>query len=90
MELEGKIAVVTGAASGIGRRTACMLADGSVAALALVDMDVNGLEETAADINTARTLQINCDVSDEVALRALYERVTAECRGLDIVFIMPG
>ena len=90
MKLEGKIAVVTGAASGIGRRTAGLLAEGGVAALALVDLDAAGLEQTAAQLSAVRTLEINCDVADEAALRALYQRVTTECGGLDIVFNNAG
>lgn len=47
MDIKGKRAIVTGSASGIGRATARMLAERGAADIALVDIDVAGLEESA-------------------------------------------
>jgi NAD(P)-dependent dehydrogenase (short-subunit alcohol dehydrogenase family) len=47
MDISGKTAIVTGAASGIGRATAVQLASRGAAALAIVDVDTAGLAETA-------------------------------------------
>lgn len=51
--LEGDVAVITGAASGIGRALACRLAREKMS-LALVDVDAAGLEETARQICPTR------------------------------------
>ena len=71
MKLEGKVAVVTGAARGIGRATAIALA-GAGARVGLIDVDgplgVNGDEEITAAGGHARFA--HADVSDERALDA--------------------
>ena len=54
MSLAGKLAVVTGAASGIGKRTARAFASAG-ADLALVDTDEAGLEKLTAELETAGT-----------------------------------
>jgi NAD(P)-dependent dehydrogenase (short-subunit alcohol dehydrogenase family) len=62
---EGKVAVVTGAASGIGRAAAARLgADG--ARLVLVDRDAAQLASTAKDLGAA--VHLEADVTDEVAV----------------------
>jgi 3-oxoacyl-[acyl-carrier protein] reductase len=50
MEFDGKVAVITGAASGIGRAVAKALAQRNVGAMALVDMGET-IESVAADVN---------------------------------------
>jgi len=68
------VAVVTGAGSGIGRALAQQLAQAG-SALALADLDANGLQETAASLAKASagvTTHV-LDVSDETAVRALAE-----------------
>ncbi|MBT3626358.1 MAG: SDR family NAD(P)-dependent oxidoreductase, partial [Gammaproteobacteria bacterium] len=46
MDVLGKVALVTGAASGIGRTTAKMLVDAGLRGLVILDMDPAGLAET--------------------------------------------
>ena len=64
-EFEGRVAVVTGAASGIGAATATLL---SARGARVVGFDING--DPARDITTV-------DVTDEVAVTAAYEAVVA-------------
>ena len=63
--LRGKNALVTGAASGLGRRCAVVLAQAG-ARVALVDVNLAGLVETAATIDQAVTLPADVTRSDEV------------------------
>ncbi len=85
-KLEGRRAVVTGAASGIGRGIAVAFAREG-ADIAVVDLD----ETMAADVLAAvadagrRAIFVRADVSDEAQVRAMAERVLAEFGGVDIL-----
>ncbi|MBI2382475.1 MAG: SDR family NAD(P)-dependent oxidoreductase [Gammaproteobacteria bacterium] len=71
--LEGKVAVVTGAGSGIGRALAHNLASKGCK-LALADIDAAGLQETAAGIDT-EVLTQKLDVADRAAVYAFADAV---------------
>jgi NAD(P)-dependent dehydrogenase (short-subunit alcohol dehydrogenase family) len=73
--LRGKKALVTGAASGLGRRCAFVLAQAG-ARVALVDVNEAGLAETAATIDQALALPADVTRSDEVG-RMLTSAVEA-------------
>ena len=62
-DMKGKVALVTGAASGLGRATAFALGRAG-ASVCLVDVDATGLEETAAQLRAlgAPTLQHATDL----------------------------
>jgi NAD(P)-dependent dehydrogenase (short-subunit alcohol dehydrogenase family) len=86
MRLAGRTAVVTGAASGIGRAVAASLARRGCH-LALVDVDGPRLAETA-DLVRAPGLRVSrhrADVADRAAVAALPARVTAEHPGVDLL-----
>ena len=77
MKLRGKVIVVTGAGSGIGRAlTRALLARG--ARVAAVDLRRPGLEETAALAEAGEALSLHeADISDVTAVAALPEAVIA-------------
>ena len=81
-------ALVTGAASGIGRATAILLA-GRGAAVACFDVNADGLAETAAAIGE-RALPIPCDVTDLAAVEAAVSQAAADLGGLDAVANVAG
>jgi NAD(P)-dependent dehydrogenase (short-subunit alcohol dehydrogenase family) len=69
MEIEGKVAVVTGAAVGIGRAIAQRLAS-SGATVVLADIDEEGLDETRSSIGTAARA-VMADLRDDAAVASL-------------------
>ncbi|MEP7019488.1 MAG: SDR family NAD(P)-dependent oxidoreductase [Pseudonocardiales bacterium] len=89
--LEGTVALVTGASSGIGAATATMLA-GQGAAVALVARRRDRLDELAAAIVStgARALVIEADATDEQQVRAAVAQTVAEFGRLDVVIANAG
>ena len=81
--LEGKRAIVTGAARGIGRAIAERLAREG-ARVALVDVDADALREAAGTAGDD-ALALHADVRDEDAVRAAIEQAAARWNGLDVV-----
>jgi 3-oxoacyl-[acyl-carrier protein] reductase len=91
MHIEGKAALITGAAAGIGRAIAVALAEKGVRHLTLCDIDDRGLAETAAlaEGRGAAVTGRRLDVADfEDCERALEEANRNE--GLDIVINNAG
>jgi NAD(P)-dependent dehydrogenase (short-subunit alcohol dehydrogenase family) len=76
MEPRGKVAVVTGGGSGIGRALALELADQGAAGVTVADLDGERAEAVAGEIGD-RALAVGCDVSDEAAIAELLERTEA-------------
>ena len=76
-DLSGRVAVVTGASSGIGRALAVRLAREGMT-LMLADVDRGGLAETAALARETKVLTQITDVSDAVAVRHLADRAFGE------------
>ncbi|HEY0607352.1 MAG TPA: SDR family NAD(P)-dependent oxidoreductase [Herpetosiphonaceae bacterium] len=91
MQLANRTAVVTGAASGIGRATAVALARRKCH-VALADVDEAGLARTAELIG-AQGVRVSChklDVSDAEAVAAFPEIVRAEHPGVDVLINNAG
>ncbi len=86
MQLQGKRALVTGAASGIGRATAIRFA-AEGALVTIGDVNAAGLEETAAMMATAPRIQ-PFDATDYASCRALVEAAAQD--GLDAVCNISG
>lgn len=87
--LAGRVVLVSGAASGIGRATAERLA-AEGAAVALVDRDARLLDEVAAGLGPARVLPLVADVSRTDEVRGAVERTVAALGGLDGVVTCAG
>src|SRR4051812_40962207 len=84
--LEGRVAAVTGASSGIGQATALALA-GAGASVALAARRQDRLDELAERITAegGRALPVGCDVSDEDQARGFIQRAHEELGGLSIL-----
>jgi NAD(P)-dependent dehydrogenase (short-subunit alcohol dehydrogenase family) len=90
MNIDGKVALVTGAASGIGRATAQALADHG-ATVAIVDRDTGGLQETLQRAeHPGRLHAIGCDVTDTADLAAAFRTLLDRFGRLDIVTNIAG
>ena len=90
-KLDEKVALITGAASGIGRASALRMADDG-AAVMCADQDADGAAQTAAMIDQkgGRAASIQLDVSDEGAVQACLESTAGELGGLDVIFNNAG
>jgi len=77
--LEGKVCVVTGAASGIGAATCRRFAEEGA-----VTVGVDLVESPGVD------LSVRVDVTDELAVQALYERVRAELGAVHVLLNNAG
>ncbi len=86
--LEGKVAVVTGASSGIGEAAAReLVAEGmNVILVARSAEKIETLADELGDLATA----VPMDVGDEQAVEELFERVRREHGGLDLLFNNAG
>ena len=89
--LEGKVALVTGAAQGIGRAMALALGEAGADAL-LVDLNLNGAKETAAAMGRLRRrgVAIACDVSDPLQIRELYRQLDTTFGRIDFLGNVAG
>jgi NAD(P)-dependent dehydrogenase (short-subunit alcohol dehydrogenase family) len=93
MELRGKVTVVTGAASGIGRALAHRFADEAAAAVVVADIDGSGATHVAEAIEERHpgvSLAVACDVSDDASVGALIESAEATCGPVDLFFANAG
>jgi len=78
--LDGKVAIVTGAAQGIGRA----IADGLAAEGArIVVADLRGAEAAAASYEGG--VGLDADVADEAAVRRMVDQTLEQCGGIDVL-----
>lgn len=91
MEFQGKVALVTGAGSGIGKATALRLA-ASGARVVVLSRTMEEVAETRDDIEArgGQALAIDADISDEGEMARAVERTLAAYDRLDIVVANAG
>lgn len=73
MELEGKVAVVTGGAGGIGRALAERFVEEGARGVVVADLATASPEEVAESLGTPRAIGFSGDVTDEATVRELVE-----------------
>ena len=87
-QLKGKVAVITGAGSGIGRALAHQCAEHGMR-LALLDLKLPGLQETASG-TAADALLVECDVTDEAQVERAAEQVYERFGAAHLLFNNAG
>jgi NAD(P)-dependent dehydrogenase (short-subunit alcohol dehydrogenase family) len=91
ISFEGKVALVTGAASGMGFATAKAFAEAG-AAVTLADVHEDAVRAAAQKLAAAghRALAVRCDVSDDAEVATMVDRTVAEFGRLDAAFNNAG
>lgn len=85
-DLTGKTAIVTGSAQGIGRQIALALArsGANVAVLDLTEERAGPVVEEIKNLS-AKAIPVGCDITDEVQVKAMAEKVLQEFNRIDIL-----
>lgn len=91
ISFENKVALVTGAASGLGLATAKAFAE-SGAAVVLADWNEKAVQAAAGELADKghRTLALHCDVSDDAQVEATVEKTVATFGRLDAAYNNAG
>jgi NAD(P)-dependent dehydrogenase (short-subunit alcohol dehydrogenase family) len=84
VELEGRVAVVTGGASGIGRAMALRFADAGARGVVVADVNAEGAAAVAGEIGAGRALGLAVDVGDEAQVRTMLEAAEGFGRPVDV------
>ncbi|KAL1555530.1 (+)-cis,cis-nepetalactol synthase NEPS3-like [Salvia divinorum] len=89
-KLQGKVAIVTGGASGIGETTARVMADHGARAVVITGIHSEKGRAVAESIGLQRCSYVQCDVTDEEQVAAMIEWTAKTYGGLDIMFSNAG
>lgn len=87
MDIKGKVAIVTGAASGIGRAAALKFAAEDAAGVVLADLDEQALAPVA---DATGGLAVRCDVGREADIKALVAAARQRYGRVDVYFSNAG
>jgi 3-oxoacyl-[acyl-carrier protein] reductase len=87
-----RVAIVTGASSGIGREAAIRLGRDGFAVVVGYGGGRAGAEQTVKEVEQAggRAIAVQADVADETAVAGLFDRAEAEFGGVDVVVNAAG
>src|SRR5437899_6851705 len=90
-DLTGRVALVSGAAQGIGRAMATALAEAG-ADLMLADLNSAGVQKTAEQLMALgrRAIPVTCDVADPAQIRELFAQLDRELRRIDFLGNVAG
>jgi NAD(P)-dependent dehydrogenase (short-subunit alcohol dehydrogenase family) len=89
MSLDGKIAVITGAARGIGAATVRLFVERGATVISS-DNDAAALEAMAAGLRSERVVTLAADVTEEAANRRLVDTALERFGRLDVAFLNAG
>ncbi|KAJ1421733.1 Short-chain dehydrogenase/reductase SDR [Sesbania bispinosa] len=89
-KLAGKVAIITGGASGIGEETARLFSNQGARMVVIADIQDDLGNQVAASIGSHRCSYVHCDVSDEDQVKHLVESMVNIHGQLDIMFSNAG
>ena len=91
ISFENKVALVTGAASGLGLATAKAFAEAG-ASVVLADRNEKAVQAAAQELSAKgyKTLSVTCDVCDDAQVEAMVQRTVAEFGRLDAAYNNAG
>jgi NAD(P)-dependent dehydrogenase (short-subunit alcohol dehydrogenase family) len=85
--LDGKVVVITGAASGIGREAALLFSEEG-ARVCVADMNAEAGEQTASECRDA--FFVHADVTSSESVAAMYRQTTERFGGIDVLYNNAG
>lgn len=89
-KLEGKVAIITGGASGIGEATARVFSQHGARAIIIADIQDELGQNLASSIGSHFCTFIHCDVTDEDQVKSMVEWTVQKYGQLDIMFSNAG
>lgn len=89
-KLEGKVAIITGGASGIGEATAYLFAEHGARAIVIADIQDELGQNVAKSIVDGQCTYMHCDVTNEDQVKALIDSTVKTFGKLDIMFSNAG
>ena len=87
MDIDRKVVVITGGASGIGKAVGKLMVNKGADKVFLADLNENLLNKTAEEIGA---IPIVCDVSNEESVKTLVNEVTLQTKAIDIFMSNAG